>query len=64
MLDKLWRYSINIGEHGGIVIADTLEEAKEKVIKAYKLGDEELIVWKIKHDDFFDKNNPDVFDCY
>lgn len=64
MLDKLWRYSINTGEHGGIVIADTLDEANQKVRKAYEIEDDELLIWKMEDDDFFDKENPDVLDCY
>ena len=63
----LWRYSVNEGEHGGIVYADTEESAREKVrVACNKWGHdiEELVVWKIADDDFFDIEHKDVFDCY
>ena len=63
----LWRYSVNEGEHGGIVYADTEESAREKVRVAsnkWKHNIEELVVWKMEDDDFFDIEHKDVFDCY
>lgn len=64
MLNKLWRYSINIGEHGGIVLADTVEEAEAKVRMKYDDLHPYIIVWKMEDDEYYDPNNPDVFDCY
>ena len=62
-LEKLWRYSINEGDFGGIVIAETLDKAAEKVTKKY--GNKGTIdVWMVKNDDFYDKENKDVIECY
>lgn len=68
-VENLWRYSINIGELGGVVIADCLEEAYNKVKKKYgdqnKYGNKnEIEVWEFKNDDYYDKNNKDVVECY
>ena len=61
----IWRYSINEGEYGGIVFADTFEIAEEKVRKKYnEYKDEEICVWRILNDDYFDVENPDVWECY
>lgn len=62
MLNKVWRYSVNEGEYGGIVLADTIDFACEKVYKKY--GNEEFCVWEMTKDDYFDTDNPDVFECY
>lgn len=66
MLDKIWRYSINIGEYGGIVLADTAKEAREKIKKSWKREKNitHLGIWKMDEDDYFDEENPDVFECY
>lgn len=58
----IWRYSVNKGEFGGIVFADTIELAEEKVRKKY--GNEEICMWRIINDDYFDTENPDVWECY
>lgn len=68
-VEKLWRYSINTGELGGVVIADCLEEAYNKVKKKYgdqnKYGNKnEIEVWEFKNDDYYDKDNEDVVECY
>lgn len=63
----LWRYSVNDGEHGGIVYADIKESAEEKVRVAgnkWKYNIEELVIWRMKDDDFFDIEHKNVFDCY
>ena len=62
MLNNIWRYSINLGDFGGIVIADTAESAEEKVRKKYNVR--EICVWKMMEDDYFDENNTDVLECY
>lgn len=60
---NLWRYSINEGDFGGVVIAETLDKAAEKVTKKY--GNKGNIdVWMVKNDDFYDKENKDVIECY
>ncbi len=62
-LGNLWRYSINEGDFGGIVVAETLDKAAEKVIKKY--GNKGTIdMWMFKNDDFYDKENKDVIECY
>ena len=69
MPNNLWRYSIE-GEAGGLVIANTKEEAEEKVVKYHNHNSHNhdnwisLLVWKLTDDDFYDESNPDVFNCY
>lgn len=61
----VWRYSINEGEYGGIVYANSYESAMEKVKNKYKgYNDEEICVWRVIGDDYFDTENPDVWECY
>ena len=65
MLNKIWRYSINAGEFGGIVIANTLKEATEKVANKYKdKNKEEIEVWAFENDEYHDQDNADVIECY
>ena len=59
---SIWRYSINEGEFGGIVFADTFESAETKVRQKYDDG--EICVWRMEYDDYFDSENPDVLECY
>lgn len=64
---NLWRYSVNMGVHGGVVYADTKELAEGKVRTAcskWGYNIEELAIWKIADDNFFDIEHKDVFDCY
>ena len=62
-LGNLWRYSINESDFGGVVIAETLDKATEKVTKKY--GNKGTIdVWMVKNDDFYDKDNKDVIEGY
>lgn len=58
----IWRYSVNDGEYGGIVFADTFEEAEEKVRRKY--NDKEFCIWRMINDDYFDTENSDVWECY
>ena len=63
-LNNLYRWCDAYG--GGIVIANSLIEAQEKL---EKMIDEErdinkVIIWSWKLDDYFDKDNPDVLDIY
>ena len=68
-MKNLYRYSINIGELGGVVIAGTIDEATEKVRKKYgntnKYGEvNEIVVWDFLNDDYYDENHKDVVECY
>lgn len=63
-LENLYRWCDNYG--GGIVIAESVVEAQEKVVKYL---DEErdpnkLIIWPWHLDDYYDEENPDVLDVY
>ena len=62
-MEKLWRYSINTGEFGGVVIADCLEEAYNKVKKKYG-NKNEIDVWRFLNDGYYDKDNEEVIECY
>lgn len=62
MIDQIWRYSVNIGESGGIVLASKKEEAMELARNVYPEGDVE--VWPMKADDYYDDNNPYVLEVY
>lgn len=70
MLENIWRYSINEGESGGIVIANTKEKAEQKVKEMYEdYGDsdnaeDEITVWKAILDDDYSKDYPDVLEIY
>lgn len=66
MLERVWRYVVE-DKFGGIVFADTKEEAEYKVKARYSRfldSISNVLVWKIEEDDFFDAENPDVLDCY
>lgn len=68
-MKKIYRYSINMGESGGIVFAVDKISAKDKVKKYYENRfdfdkDDEIVVWQWEEDEFCDLNNPDVIDCY
>ena len=63
-LDNLYRWCDDYG--GGLVIADSLIEAQEKLDKMF--GEDrdvnKVIIWPWHLDDYFDKENPDVLDIY
>lgn len=63
-LSNMYRWCDGVG--GGIVIANSLIEAQEKVKNA--LNNErdrnKLIIWPWTKDDYFDETNPDVLDIY
>ena len=64
---RLWRYSINDGEHGGIVYSDTKQEAEGKIISAYNkwnINIKTFNIWEMLADDFFDIEHKEVFECY
>ena len=62
----VWRYSLNFGEYGGLVFASSKENATEKILKKYgeKYKEFYLDIWEWENDDYFDKNNLDVFELY
>lgn len=65
ILERMYRFSVDHGVFGGIVIADSIEEAESKVRDRY--GDAikvDLKVWSVINDDYFDFDHPDVIDCY
>lgn len=69
-MEDVWRYSVNDGEYGGIVVASTQEEAEQKVKEMYEDWDGEsekediIIVWKAILDDDYSKDYPDVLEIY
>ena len=62
MIKNIWRYSVDFGTYGGIVFAETIEIAREKVESKYP--DKEFIVWAMSDDEWFDRDNADVWECY
>lgn len=63
-LDEVWRWFNNEYGGGGIVIADSEYEAREKLAQKYGLAGDKFIVWLWIKDMYFDKNTPDIFDIY
>lgn len=65
-INNLYRWSDNFG--GGIVIADSLLEAQEKLEKTLSKDEErdinKVIIWPWHLDDYFDEENPFVLDIY
>lgn len=63
-LNNLYRWCDDYG--GGLVIANSLIEAKEKLEKMFgeERDIEKVIIWTWRLDDYFDKENPDVLDIY
>lgn len=62
-MTNLYRYSINEGSFGGVVLAGTLDEAAGKVKKKYGNASE-IVVWEFLNDDYYDEKNKDVIECY
>lgn len=61
--NKLYRWCDDYG--GGLLIADSVEDAISKLDKKFK--DEprtKFLVWLWKDDDYYDEDNPDVLDIY
>ena len=62
---KFYRWSSDLS--GGVVIATSVEDALDKLKKKYadvmeKIGD--VAIWPWEDDDYYDAENPDVFDVY
>ena len=64
--NNLYRWCDAYG--GGIVIANSLLEAQEKLEKMLEKDEErdanKVIIWPWNLDDYFDEENPDVLDIY
>ena len=57
---KMWRYTNY--DSGGIVFAETEEEAHKKLKAKYEKDNFE--VWDWLNDDYYDSDHSDVIDCY
>ena len=62
-MKNIYRYSINEGDFGGVVMANNLDEATERVAKKYG-SQKEILVWEFLNDDYYDGENKDVIECY
>ena len=63
---EAYRYSISC-MNGGIVMADSKDDAFEKLRSKYGaklLLHRETLVWKATDDDYYDPDCPDVYECY
>ena len=69
-MHNFYRYSINTGEAGGIVFADTKVNAMKILFNKYKdllnnnFTEDSILVWKWVDDDYYDKKYLDVIECY
>ena len=63
-LSKVYRWCDDYG--GGIVIADSIEDAESKLRSYYPVesGRHKFKIWLWMVDDYYDSSNPDVFDIY
>ena len=64
ILNYLYRWCD--GNGGGLVIANSKEEAKEKLVKKYgaKRDADKFIIWSWTNDEYYDEENPHVLDIY
>lgn len=64
-MDNLWRYCIGY-IRGGIVVAETEEEAKDKIMEYYQgqVYEPDLIIWKAEEDDDYNYEVPGCLECY
>ena len=61
----MYRYSIDYGKFGGIVIADTKIQAAALVKEKYSdYPDNAILVWRWEDDDYYDPAIPSVIECY
>lgn len=63
-LINLYRWCDDYG--GGIVIADSIEDASKKLenFLSEERSIDKVIVWPWHLDDYYDEENPDVLDIY
>ncbi len=66
-----YRYSINDGETGGIVIAASPLFAKRKVMRYHEIegwdfdwSKDEIKIWRWEDDEYYCRIMPDVMNCY
>jgi hypothetical protein len=74
ILEQLYRYSVRSDSNhyvcGGVVIANSKEDAKSKARDFYvddsrlKIEKCTIIAWLATDDDFYNKNSPLVIECY
>jgi len=65
MMKYIWRYYFRTECSGGIVIADSKEEAEIKIKKMYLEYDhDELVVWEAMLDDDYKEEFPDILEVY
>lgn len=71
MTGRIWRYSVNKDEAGGIVISDSCEDAERKVREKYrdwrgigKDSEAETEVWEPESDSGYEGSHPDVLEIY
>lgn len=62
---EAYRYSISC-MNGGIIMADSEDDAMEKLRSRYGLvlACRNASLWKATDDDFYDPDFPDVYECY
>ena len=61
----IWRYYFRTECSGGIAIANSKEEAENKIKKMYLDYDhDELVVWEAMLDDDYKEEFPDVLEVY
>lgn len=61
LFKHLYRWCDNYG--GGLVIATSTDDAREKLAKAYP-DRNSFVIWLCSNDDYFDEEHPDVLDIY
>lgn len=61
-LNKVYRWCDDYG--GGLVIAISKERARAKLAKKYGNERKDFIIWLWTNDEYYDKDNQDVFDIY
>lgn len=64
IVSRLYRWSDDYG--GGLVIASSVEEAREKLVARYSRYNRtsNFVIWKATDDDYYDPDHPDVLDVY
>lgn len=65
-LDNMYRWCDDFG--GGLVIATSIEEARNKIAEFMTYLEQpertNFTIWLMKDDDYFTESHPDVFDVY
>lgn len=66
---KVYRYSIGMGDCGGVVFAENFEDAIQKVGYKYYGNDfddyiDNISAWEFTEDEYFDAAHTDVIECY